>query len=420
MVRFNSRLSGLWAHYGKDSFEPKLRELLRNHDAGAKVIEISPLFLEKITTLIDVYRLRNAIERTIGLDNKKWDEFERTMWSVVMHNSIYSRKHRIFEKKVESLMVDIRKSIYGENPINKQPKDRREAYIQEAITRVASMYISIQRLDSINRQAIDERAEDLARQMAVIAIGLVTGAVVVSGTVYGPGIVIAAGAYAGGFSSSAGISLMLTGLGEVVAGAGLGIVGAPVGQLAIDNVSNHLGASAASKSLRTRYSCELGKKFKEMRERGIDPYLEMAIKGGLTGAVGGGVTFAGKTVARAVLLASSFGVGIAQFYTVGQLSEYTLESLAEYRLALDEMDKGNREEAVKHLHKSREYATLAGERGMQTIIVSVLSISIASEFKGAIIQGGSAIRAIFANSADTLPLSMQIAQEAVESIAVAH
>lgn len=414
LVSFNSRLSGLWKYYGKDSFEPRLRELLRNHDASAKVIEISPLFLEKVLYIADVYRLRHAIERTIGLKNKKWKEFERTMWSVVMHGSIYSSKHGIFEKKVQDLMVDIRKSNTRYTPLHQYPMENREAYIQEGIARVADMYITIRRLDGVNRQSIDERAEAASRQLAIVAVGLIAGGVVVAGTAMGPGLVTAAGAYAGGLSSSSSMSLILTGLGEVVAGAGLGIVGAPTGKLLMDAGSAHLGAKRQGQNLRTKYSCELGKQIAEIKAHGTKPYVDIALYGAGIGAVGGLATFAGLQVSRTILLASSFGVGVAQAYSMGQLSEYTLESLAEYRLAMDEINKGNRPAALIHLHKSRDFAQKAGEVGIQTVIVSVLSVSIASEFKFAIIQGGAAIRAIFANSSDTLPLSMQIVQEVVD------
>ncbi len=418
MIRFNSRLSGLWRDYGKDTFEPRLRALLRGYDPEAKLIEVSALFLEKILNIIDIYRLRHAIERTIGQDDKLWDEFERTMWSVMMHDSVYYRKHGVFDKKVQKLLLHIRNADRRvESPVIQYDRVTRKKYIEDAVLRTANMYISLQRVDSINRQAIDERAEDASRQMAVLAIGLVAGGALVASTIYAGPIVAAAGLSAGSLSANAATSALLVRLGQVAAGAGLGIVGAPTGLLISDSAGTLLRAGRQSQNLRTSYSCEIGKELKEMKNRGLRPYINAALAGGTIGLGGGALTLAGTAVSRALLAVTVLGVGIAEAYSIGQLSQNTLFAIAEYQLAIEAINKGpeHRAEALKHLHKSREYAQAAGEVAVTGVIVTVLSVSIATELRGALIEGAGAIRAIFANSSDTLPVSLQIAKEAITS-----
>lgn len=420
IVSFNSRLSGLWRHYGKDSFESSLRERLKDYDPQAKLIEVSPLFMEKILYFIDVYRLRHAIERTIGQDDKKWAEFERTMWSVVMHEGGYSNKHGLFDKKVEKLLLHIKNSDRRiQSPVIQYSVEQRKKYIDDAVLQLANMYVTLGRLSVINRQAVYERAEDASRKMAVMAIALVSGGVLVASTVYAGPIVVAAGLSAGSLSANAATAALLVKLGQVAAGAGLGIVGAPTGKLLSDSTQVLFRADSNSKNLRTTYSCEIEKQLQEMKNRGLKPYINAALAGGTIGLGGGLITLAGSNISRALLLVTSLGVGVAAVSSATELTENTIYSLAEYRLAMIAIEKGPeyRAEALAHLHKSREYAQAAGEVAVEGVIVAVLATSIGLEFKGAIIEGGAAIRGIFANSSDTLPMSLEIAKEAVEGAA---
>lgn len=411
-VSLNARLSHLQDEYGKDTFDSRLQALLREEDAEENVVEVSPIFLEKLLYVVDKYRLYNAIYRTIGFDQSDWDVFQREYNSVLFGDSVVFKKNGIFDNKVEKLMKAIKASLNNNYaPLAKYPKDLRQMYIDEAIARVADAYITTLRMDSVNSQVIDGRAEAAGRQVAIAALGLVSGGVLVATTVYAGPIVTAAGAAAGGLSTNVITAGILARLGQVAAGVGMGMVGAPSAVLLSDSTNALTGATRDSENQQTKLSCELSKQFTQMRARGVKPYLSAIIQGGSVGMFGA-VTLAGIRSSQALLWVTGVGVGVAEAYSLIGLGSNYHDLLTEYSLAMQAMKVKDKEKAMEHLKKSREYAVLAGEKAIESIIGGVLAVHVAAEFFPALQHGAAAIRSIFASSADTLPSSMNVVLDA--------
>lgn len=414
-IGFHARLSHLNRHYGKNTFQAKLNQIIAQEWPVQKVIEISPTFMERALNLIDQQYLKDAIASTIGLDHPLWNEFERVMKKVTLLTYTTENKHGKFTRKTEELISAINSLSQRQMKTPNTTREQRDILKGRAVTRIANMVIYLERWSIINVEITKQRAEAAGRQLFLNALGLTAGGVLIASIVYAGPIVAGAGAIGAKLSADIVIAAQLARLGQVIAAAGMGAAGAPTGLLLTDTTAAVLEAQRLSANNGTVYACELDRQINAWKQEGVSPYLKAALVGGSIG-LGGGVLTLSQAGAKVVLLATTFGISVAQLYTLGQINDNSMKSMAEYRLAMEEHEKGNNEQARIHLQNSRRYAQEANESLLETIVVGALSASISTGFKAALLEGESAIRVLFANSSDTLPMAVGIATESIQQL----
>ncbi len=414
-ISFNARLSHLQRYYGTPMFMTELNEILATEWPEDRVIDISATFMERVLNRVEQEYLKDSIAASLGLDNQHWWEFERVMRNVTLFGRLSGNKHGAFTRKTLALMEAIKRTPAKYFRTQGLNAEEREVYKARAISRLANMVLYIERWSEINREIAKLRAEASGRQLMIGTLGLTSAGILVASLVYAGPIVTGAGAFAGKFAADTIVATQLIRLGQAASGALLGGVGGPITLLLADSTTTILQAQRMSADNGTVYVCELDRQIQEWRERGVGPYLGVAALGAGSGMLGGVLTFH-KVGAQVVLHATSFGVAVMNLYSLGQLHDNSMRSLAEYKLAQIEMERGNRPKAKEHLRNSRAYAQRSGERLLESIIVTALSASIGAGFKAALFEGEAAIRILFANSSDTLPLAAGVAIEAISDL----
>jgi hypothetical protein len=407
---FHARLSHLLYKYGKPDFEASLEKIVKESWPKAKVIQVSASFVERALNMVDQARLRHAVALTAGLDNEAWDIFEREMKRVTLMDGYVVTKWDQFPKQTIKLYEAIKKS----RPSNKNSvsPEQYEVLKAEAIARVSDMASYLLRWSVINRGLLDERAAVAHKQLAVIGIGVIGGGVMVSTMIASGAIVAGAGAYAGSLSANPATAALLTKLGEVAGGVALGVVGAPAAQAISDSHRTYSEAKKQSENLQTSFSCELGKQMKAWKDRGASPYLTAALYGGGLGAVGGTLTLS-RVGSQVVLYGTTGAVAIAQTSTLLEAGSLSWQSIEYFRLAQEASDAGDHDKALKLLFKARDLSQEAQSKGLESVIIATLSAYIVGNFRTAMVQGEQAIRTMYANSADTIPLAGKAALSAI-------
>ncbi len=414
-VGFNSRLSHLRSHFGKASFQVELNRIIAEQWPMTKVIEASPVFLEKLLNLVEQQHLKDSIAQTVGLKHPLWLAFDRTMKKVTLHSQRKADHAQTFTLKTQQLLEAIQKLEWRDRKQTQISFAELELYKARTVTRLANMVIYIERCSLINGEIIRQKGAASSRKLMLGTIGLTAAGVLVASVILSGPIVGGASTFAASFSTDAIVAGQLAKLGQIIAGAGLGAAGTPTTLLLTDATSSLWEGRRRSLNNDTVMACELDKQMAAWRKRGVSPYLSAALAGGMIG-VGGGALTLHKAGARVVLLGTTFGVGVAQLYSAYKLSDNTMRSLAEYRLAIEQQALGNNSQARLHVQNSRHYANLAKESGLETILIAVLSVAIGQSFKTALVEGEKAIRVIFANSTDTLPLAIDISKEVLNAI----
>lgn len=412
---FNLRLEGLMRSYGRSSFQTDLSNILEREFPDKKVTEISPAFYERVLHLIDQQYLWNDIELTVGKNDPLWwGTFKRLMQNVThYHYGLRNWESDRLQQTAEQLAEKIQNLTPSQ--MRKRGLSEEEANIikARALTSLQDVYMYIVRQEIINTEISRVRMNNRLGQLALIALGLVPGGIVVATTIRAGVIIAAASRFAASYATDAIVAARLARTGQILGGAGIGAVGAPSALLATDVANILLTASRMSENNDTLYLCELNNQIQLFRSRGVRPYLKAIAVGGSIGLVGGSLTLT-AIGARTVLYATAFGVGVAQLYSVGAISANTLYALAEYRKAQEAMDAGNRELAIQHLQQARQYTQEASEAFLDALIISVLSGAISREFSTALREGEQLIRTLFASSTDTLPTALQNAQSALD------
>lgn len=410
LIMFHARLSHLDKKYGKPDFEAALAKITWDSWPKVKMIQVSPTFVERAINMMDQARLRHAIALTAGLDGEAWQEFEREMKSVTLMGGYVATKWDKFPKQTIKLYDAIKQS----RP-SRQNSVSPEQYMMlkaEAIARVSDMASYLLRWSVINSGLIDERAAVAHKQLAVIGVGAIGGGVMLSTMIASGAIVAGAGAYAGTLSANPATSALLVKLGEVAGGMALGVVGAPAAQAISDSHRTYSEAKKQSENLQTSFSCELGKQMKVWKDRGASPYLTAAVYGGGLGAVGGTLTLS-KVGSQIVLYGTTGAVIVAQGSTILETGSLAWQSVDYFRLAQEASDAGEHEKAIKLLYKARDLSQEAQAKGLESAIIATLSAYIIGNFRTAMVFGEQAIRTMYANSADTIPLAGKAALSAL-------
>lgn len=413
-LMFNARLSHLLDHFGKPTFEAKLKEIVEGGWPRTKMIQVSPIYFERLQNLVDQQRLKDSIARTIGLDSKEWAGFESQMRGISLHSGTGNDLNNPFDKVSIQLLKAIGR--YGWPSESKLTREEKEVIRAEALARVSTMHAFLQRWRVLNGEIIDQRAEASAKTVAMVAIGLVGAGVLASTLVISAPIVGAAGTYAATLSTNPLVASLLVKTAETAAGAAIGFYGAPGATLVQDSYHAISEANKRSANGQTVLACELGKTGDQWRQIAGGKLLSSALTGASMGLAGGALTFTAAS-AKVVLWGTGFGVGVAQLYAIGKLGQTALESLNYYKLAEESEDAGNHALAVEQLKKARDLAQEAGEHGLESIIIGALSYHVATHFRHALHEGESAIRQLYAASADTIPTAERAAEKTIQAVA---
>jgi len=395
-LSFNARLTHLMHFYGRPEFESRLEGIVLREWPKERLDEVSPLFYERVQNLVDQARLKHAVAKTIGLKNKAWVDFEWLMRNITLLQSTGHNLSLPLDKTAENLIRTLGKYHSMER------NDGWQLAKAEAVLRATDMSLHLLRWRVINGSLIDERAAASGRKLIVIGIGAAGAGIIIGTTLFAAPVVLGAGTAAGGLSTSPVIAALLVKLGEVGAGAGLGMIGAPAVTTMLSSYQTLTEASRQSNIQRTSFACEMGKQITKWKDRAPNELLTSAVIGTAWGAGGGIATFHPMT-AKLVLYATGLGVGAAQLYAVGKMGQKTLESLAHYRMAQEAEMAGDFEGARAHLQKSRDLANEAGEKGLESVIIGVLAVQIRLDFRRALREGAGAIRKIWAAASDTVP-----------------
>lgn len=395
-LSFNATLSHLMKFYGRPEFEARLEGIVLREWPKVRLDEVSPLFYERVQNLVDQARLKHAIAKTIGLKNKAWVDFEWLMRNITIGQGTGHNLSLPLDKTAENLVRTLGKYHHIEG------KEGWQLAKAEAVLRATDMSLFLLRWRVINGSLIDERAAASGKKLIVIGIGAAGAGVIVGTTIFAGPMVLGAGTAAGGLSTSPAIAALLVKLGEIGAGAALGMIGAPAASTTLSSYQALAQANKQSNNQRTSFSCEVGNQITKWKERAPNELFTSALIGSAWGA-GGGIATLNPVTAKIVLYATGFGVGVAELYAVGKMGQKTLESLAHYRMAQEAEKAGDFEGARAHLQKGRDLANEAGEKGLESVIIGVLAIQVRLDFKRALQEGAQSIRKIWAAASDTIP-----------------
>ena len=403
-LMFNAHLSQLLYTYGKPNFETKLRSIVESYWPKTRVIQVSPFYFEKVSNLVEQARLRNAIALTIGLDSDSWIRFERIMKDITLMQSQGFDLLNPMESTTQKLIKEIGAQA---KPASVDP-DVWKNRSAEALMRTSQMYSYMVRWRVLNGNLIDEKAAASAKTMAVLAIGFVGASVLCSTLVVSAPIVSGAGMMAARLATTPAVSSLLVKVAETAAGSMIGFFGAPAAVVVQDSYHVLSEAGKQSANSQTNFSCELAKQNALWRQQAGGKLISAALIGAGMGVGGGALTFTTRS-AQVVLYATGFGVGVAQLYAVGKMSTTTIESLAFYKMAEEAEAAKNHELALEYLYHARDLAQEAGEHGLESVIIATLSYHVSVHFMHALHEGSSAIRQLYAASADTLPTAAKAA-----------
>ncbi len=414
LLKFSTKLERLRRYYGKPSFDSELAKILLNENPETRVLEVSSVYLEKMRNLVEQQHLKHSIAKLIGLKDPAWRNFDRMMKNITeLGDPIKYFQRQRFADETLSLIQRIEKSgISNEVDMNSKQTQSSASSVEiaRAVTQLANMYLYLEHWSLLNQQI---RQYNVNKVM-LVGLAVTAGGLLVASTIYAGSIVAAAGAIGASFSTDVVVAAQLARLGQVMAGATLGAVGAPTALLLKDTTTILFEAEKRSKNRNTLYACELENLIAEWRQKGFSPYLTASLVGGGLGLGGGMITLT-KAGAQAVLYSTAFGVGVVELYAISAVSENTLYALREFRLAREAADQGKNEEAVYHLHRAREFTKDGKEAFLDALLVGVLAGAIAKDLPNALKKGESIIRAMYANSSDTLPQALEIGTEALKT-----
>lgn len=421
LKEFEFRLRQVNSALGKPHFESRLATVMRtNSYIYSGLIDPSPYFLELMAYHESFKRLENSIARTLGLGHKSWSAFQREAWHVLYyHKGGGPKEQKRFSLATQRLLKD----LAGLGPRSsrdfakkKYSPDEGQLEIQRTASEVGAMYIVLEeRVRSVNIEIERQQQEALyagavLQTLRIVGVGAVAGLTVATMIYWGPVVGTLGVIVQGAITTDLIVALNVARIGQAVAGAIGGVtlatVGAPAGQLVIDTHSAIGRAKMNSLNQRTSLACELQNQTREWRERGIDPYVRAAKIGAVFGLSSGGIYLLPKWGARAVMTAFTLGVKATALYSISKVFYYRSLVRAEYELAEQAMESGDETQARQHVRQAREYALTSGDVGIQSVLLGMLSISVAASFRTALAQGSAEIAAIVANTADTLPVAV--------------
>jgi hypothetical protein len=407
LYQFNANLSWLDGKYGRPNFSASLVSIIdAKISKKEKLANVSPFYFERIGNLVEQAKLRDLIAKTIGLENQAWKNFDYHMRNITLHRSTSGNLLNPFS----SVAVRLIKTIE-----QKRPSANGKSEFTEAILATAQMFDYLQKWRVLNGEILDAEVEATSKTVAVIAIGAVGLGVLYSTLIVAGPIVGGSGVAMGSLASNAVWAARLAKVGEILAGGGVGLVGAPAARTSIDSYHTVTEAWKQSLNNHSSYACEITKSVEHWKEVAGQNTLSAAILGTTMGVGGGAFTLSGAG-AKVLLRVTGAGVLTAQGYSVGQMGYKAYQSVLHYNLAEEALRMGNVERSRQLTEKARDLAQEAGDKALETIIIGVLTNHVVHHYKHALHDGASAIRKLYAASADTIPTAGLAIKDIVDSV----
>ncbi len=423
---FTNRLQGMIAHYGKSSFQAALNGILDKHYPDQKVIEVSPVFYERILYIVDQQLLWNDIELTIGKNHPLWwRDYKPYMQTVThFHYGLRDWEH----DKLQVTLEKLTELISGLTIQTMKKKGLTQAEVdtikKRTLLELEDVHMYIERWNIINHEIAQAHINDNLRTAGLVALGFLPGGVIVATTIRSGVIIGAATRFAMTVAGDVASASRLQKTSQILMGGVFGVAGGAAIQMDIDIYNIIAEASRNSKNNHSLYACEIDKQIRAWKSRGVAPYLKAAALGGSIG-VGGGILTTNAVTAAALMHVTRWGVNGALLYKTYEFGEHTWASYSKLAEAQDVMARGgnaeqvlkNREEAKQILREARFDRQNAYEALLETLFIGLLAKEIHHEFPHAMNAGDDAIRILFASSADTMGTAYRSASAAVCAIA---
>jgi hypothetical protein len=435
---FNGRLEALFPLYGRDTMASRLATIIENEYPDKKVIEVSPAFYEHVLHYIDFSYVFNDIELTIGKNHPLWSrtgDFRRYRDKVmsVHHSGLRGWERENFDAAAEAIVAAIDSAPLSQMRIRSRNREltQEEANIIKvrAISGITSTYMLVGQWDEIYKAIAAENARwtrNLALEIGLFALTgfALPGGLFVWTTIKAGALMAKTARYAVSATSASGISAVrAVTMSDVLMGGGLGALGAPAGMRLLDASGAVFDAVRLSRNTDTIFLCQLGKQMNRLSERGVAPYFKAALVGSAFGLGGTGISAISPAFARGVLFLTRLGVWTALGST--GVSVITSRRLMhqEFGFAEEAMASDNRDLAIRHIRRAREHAVTAGDSFMNGLLLALLVVQVQgnygqvmAKFKNAMQMAAAAIetRALYASSADTMPVAAENAWELLQ------
>ena len=330
------------------------------------------------------------------------------MRNITLHRSTSGDVRNPFKKTAIVLI----KTLENEK---QKISNREKLDYREAILATAEMFAYLQKWRAINGEILDAEVEATSKTVAVIAIGAVGLGVLYSTLIVAGPVVGFAGTVGGSLTTNAIWAVRLAKVGEILAGGGVGLVGAPAARTSIDSYHTVTEAWKQSLNNNSSYSCELVKSVSHWREVAGQHTLSAALLGTTMGVGGGMFTLTGVG-AKLLLRVTGAGVLAAQGYSVAKMGQKTYQSILHYNLAQEASNQGDVARARELTEKARNFAQEAGDKALESIIIATLTVHVAKHYSHALQEGASSIRKLYAASADTIPTAGLAIKDIVDSV----
>ncbi len=385
---FNAHLSHLNRSYGRPDFEARLQEIIQEHWPKTKFNDVSALFYERVSNLVDQARLKDSIARTIGLNHPDWERFEWLMRAISLKGIMGKGTDIPFEETALILMKTISEA---EQPAAIPDAGEWKMRVAEGIMRTNDMFSYLARWRAINGELVDERAHVAAQKAAMLSLGLVGAGVLYSSIILTAPAIAASATWAATLPVSPAVASLVTKAAELSVGELMGLYGSPGAFFMSSAYQTIAGGETSAVNNRTNLSCELSKQIDEWKKTAPQKLLSTAVTGIGFGAAKGALSFS-RVTEKLILPYMIAADSIETFYVLKKLKDSLAESVTLYKMAEDAEAAHDHARALELLHRSQELAQESGSHELDLILVDTLSHNSGSAFVDVLKDGWKTIR----------------------------
>ena len=371
------------------TYQKKLDQILLHNEPKFQ----SPALKDFATELLLFEQFKQILFLTVGLNSPEFREFTRMQRAIEYFHETSPR-----ELRESTINLQRRIVIWSESEQRGRRGQDQQSVIEQTentLTALNALSITLAHRMDANSEALDEKM--LAyRQYLITAAGAVgaVGTLVVSSPVV------------------AGASASLGATGLVLAGCGLGGVGAGAAAVLQTQYAAYSAAWLASYRHGTSYACELRAALESAHET-----IWQAFRAGTQSGAVAGCAFASAgliapkltvyVVAGAVSVAATAEVGStvnnAYLSTRSYLIYRSLLSLQKAENSADNLD-----ESKRYLEQAQGFAQAAGRHALNAVLVGMVLVGGPAEVRHAIATGREAMIAMIGKSADNAAIALNM------------
>ncbi len=350
---FNEKLrSRLTGYYGQKKYNMRLQEVLNQTWYDERIIDMSPVFMEKLLHLVEQHNLTNLIQATVRADNYNWMKFKLHMELILNKETYIKQKPMdVYRKHALALIEDIENlpdSIIKASSITGLEK---RLLVARTVMAINNMNLAIERWNAINKEIRDSRRKSRNKTMMMLGLTSVGLAVSISTMVYAGPVIALASRIAASYSSDVVVAAYMARAGRILATSGLGASFGASSKLAVDTGTIVSQANRSSNNLNTDFLCELERKIEHWKKTGISPYVKVALISGVV-SVPAGELMLTKLGGKIIYGAIAGSTTIQALYSLNALSDSALMAWAEHRDAIRLYDEAIEYEKLGDLEKS--------------------------------------------------------------------